>query len=175
MQAIADGVDLAPYPLSSAEEAVIREARARRIRAGQRRDEAASRRPNRAVLARAGRKSAALKRLRRAAALSSSPFQPEVRDMHDDTAFDPLVGVTRPAPRDADVEDIAFAMAEGASALGFDAGIQAFAASLAVFLAAHDMRTGSPAAERAVDIVTRGAIALLRGSEGTAPSTRSFQ
>jgi hypothetical protein len=41
MQAIADGVELRPYPLSPAELAVIREARARRIRAGQRRDEAA--------------------------------------------------------------------------------------------------------------------------------------
>ncbi|MBJ7543976.1 helix-turn-helix domain-containing protein [Rhodomicrobium udaipurense] len=41
MQAIADGITLRPYPLAPAEEAVIREARARRIRAGQRRDEAA--------------------------------------------------------------------------------------------------------------------------------------
>ncbi|MBJ7534547.1 hypothetical protein JDN40_10570 [Rhodomicrobium vannielii ATCC 17100] len=41
MTAIAQGLDLPPYPLAPAEEAVIREARARRIRAGQRRDEAA--------------------------------------------------------------------------------------------------------------------------------------
>jgi len=41
MTAIAQGIDLAPYPLSPVEMAVIREARARRIRAGQRRDEAA--------------------------------------------------------------------------------------------------------------------------------------
>ncbi|WP_281023892.1 hypothetical protein [Rhodomicrobium lacus] len=41
MQAIVDGVELRPYPLAPAELAVIREARARRIRAGQRRDEAA--------------------------------------------------------------------------------------------------------------------------------------
>jgi hypothetical protein len=41
MQAIADGITLRPYPLAPAELAVIREARARRIRAGQRRDEAA--------------------------------------------------------------------------------------------------------------------------------------
>jgi hypothetical protein len=41
MTAIERGLDLPPYPLSPAELAVIREARARRIRAGQRRDEAA--------------------------------------------------------------------------------------------------------------------------------------
>lgn len=104
------------------------------------REQAASRRPNRPALARAGRKSAALKKIRRAAALSSSPFQPEVRDMHDDTVFDPLAGVSRPAPRDADVEEVAFAIAEGAPAMGFDAGLQAFAAAFAVFLAAHDFQ-----------------------------------
>jgi|GEM_PF-5513507 len=96
--------------------------------------------------------------------------------MQDDTiVYDPMADIERPAPTDEAIEEIAFAMAEGASAIGFDGGIQAFAASFAVFLAAHDIRAGSPAAERAVDIVTRGAIALLRGSEGTAPSTRAVQ
>jgi len=137
-------------------------------------EQAASRRPNRPALARAGRKSAALRRLRRAAALPSFPFQSEDKSMND-AVFDPLAGVTRPAPRDGDVEEVAFAIAEGASALGFDAGIQTFAASFAVFLAAHEIRTGSPGAERAVDLVTRGAIALLRGSEGNAPSSRAVQ
>ncbi|WP_127079653.1 hypothetical protein [Rhodomicrobium lacus] len=93
----------------------------------------------------------------------------------ENTIIDPMTCIKRPAPSDDAVEEVAFAIAEGACALGFDAGIQAFAASFAVFLAAHDIRAGSPAAERAIDIVTRGAIALMRGSEGTAPATRAIQ
>jgi len=95
--------------------------------------------------------------------------------MTDEMIYDAMADIERPAPTDDAVENVAFAIAEGVSALGFDAGIQAFAASFAVFLAAHEIRAGSPAAERAVDIVTRGAIALLRSSEGNAPSSRAVQ
>jgi hypothetical protein len=138
------------------------------------REQAANRRVNPAALSAAGRKSAALKRLRRAASHPSNPFDSENR-MTSEMIYDPMADIERPAPTDDAVEDVAFAIAEGTSALGFDSGIQAFAAAFAVFLAAHDIRTGSPAVERAVDIVTRGAIALLRGSEGNAPSSRAVQ
>ncbi|WP_210164082.1 hypothetical protein, partial [Rhodomicrobium udaipurense] len=103
------------------------------------------------------------------------PFHRENRMSDDTIVYDPMADIDRPAPSDDAVEEVAFAIAEGASALGFDHGIQSFAAAFAVFLASHDFRAGSPAAERAVDIVTRGAIALLRGSEGTAPTTRAIQ